>query len=326
MGMTLTLPRIKSKQQMPFKILSIDGGGIRGVYPAHILKCVEERLNVKLLDTFDMIAGTSTGSIIAAGVASDIRATDIVELYREHGADIFKKRKSCIPFKKIRHFLQPMLGSLYDSQSLETVLTGVFNKTRLGEISTPLLIPTTDIGNGNVHVLKSAYCKEFTRDTNVLIKDAVLASCSAPTFFDPHRIDNYLLSDGGLWANNPALAAVIDAQKRLGVKLEDIQVLSIGTGHAKTAYGLQQGRTWGFATGWEHKEFINFTLSLQSQSALNYLKLQLNSKQILRIDFESDSDLPLDEITAIDDLISRADKDFTYQSTEIKQFLTRKDS
>lgn len=311
---------------MPFRILSIDGGGIRGVYPAHVLSRIEDSLNIDLLKTFDMIAGTSTGSIIAAGVASNIRANDIVGMYKEHGADIFKKRKSSIPFEKLRALLQPMLGSLYDSHSLETVLTRVFNTTRLGEISKPLLIPATDIGNGNVHVLKSAYCKEFTRDTNVLVKDAVLASCSAPAFFDPHRVNTYLLSDGGLWANNPALAAVIDAQKRLGVKLEDIEVLSIGTGHAKTAYGLKKGRSWGFATGWKHKEFINFILSLQSESSLNYLKLQLNSKQILRIDFESDSNLPLDEITAVDDLISRADKDFTYQSTEIKKFLTRKDS
>jgi len=311
---------------MTFNILSIDGGGIRGVYPAHILKCIEERLNINLLETFDMIAGTSTGSIIAAAVANDVRAKNIVDMYQEHACDIFKKKKSYIPFKKVRNSLQPMLGSLYDSQSLDAVLTGVFNETKLGEISKPLLLPATDIGNGNVHVLKSGYCKEFTRDTNVLVKDAVLASCSAPTFFDPHRIDNYLLSDGGLWANNPALAAVIDAQKRLGIKLEDIQVLSIGTGHAKTAYGLQKGRKWGFATGWKHKEFINFMLSLQSQSALNYLKLQLNSEQILRINFESDSDLPLDEITAIDDLISRADKDFTYQSADLKTFLTVKDS
>ncbi|RLU00191.1 CBASS cGAMP-activated phospholipase [Ketobacter sp.] len=306
---------------MTFRILSIDGGGIRGVYPAHILKCIEERLEINLLETVDMIAGTSTGSIVAAGVACDVRAKEIEEMYQQHGKAIFKKKRSYIPGKKLRNAFQPMQESIYDSENLYAVLSGVFGDVTLGEIDKPLLLPATDIGNGNVHVFKSRYSAEFTRDPKVKLKDAVLASCSAPTFFDPHRVDAYLLSDGGLWANNPALAAVIDAQKRLEIPLNEIRVLSLGTGHAKTAYGLKQGRRWGFATGWKHKEFINFLLSLQSQSAMNYLNQQLEPQQILRIDFESDSSLPLDDVDAIDDLISRADKHFTYRSSEIRQFL-----
>lgn len=301
---------------MTFKILSIDGGGVRGVYPAHILKCIEERLGVNLLSTFDMIAGTSTGSIIAAAVASDIRASDILLMYEQHGYSIFKNRRTLIPKK-----LQFMYDSLYETSALVDALSGVFSDVTLGQIEKPLILPATDIGNGNVHVFKSGYCNDFTRDRDVLLRDAVLASCSAPTFFNPHRIDSYLLSDGGLWANNPALAAVIDAQRRLQVAQTDIRVLSIGTGHSKSAYGLKTKRRWGFATGWRHKEFINFMLSLQSQSALNYLKLQLHPDQLLRIDFESDTSLPLDEPDMLPDLISKADKDFTYSSKEISQFL-----
>ena len=75
------------------RILSIDGGGIRGIYPAYILQCIEERLNIKLLDTFDLIAGTSTGSIIAAGVATGLPASEIVEMYKKHGAKIFQKKR-----------------------------------------------------------------------------------------------------------------------------------------------------------------------------------------------------------------------------------------
>lgn len=202
---------------MTFKILSIDGGGIRGVYPAHILKCFEEKLGINLLESFDMIAGTSTGSIIAAGVACDIRATEIVNMYKEHGEDIFKKKKSRIPFKKLRNITQPLLESVYDCGSLYKVLKGVFNDSTLGQIAKPLILPATDVGNGGVHVFKSAYDPTFNRDRLVKVRDAVLASCSAPTYFDPHKVDEYLLSDGGLWANNPALVAVIDAQKRLGI-------------------------------------------------------------------------------------------------------------
>lgn len=114
-------------------------------------------------------------------------------------------------------------------------------------------------------------------------------------------------------------------KKRLGIPYDDIQVVSIGTGHSKVAYGLKHQGGWGFASGWKHKAFINFMLSLQSQSALNYLKLHLKPEQILRIDFESDTELPLDDITEIDNLISMADRDFTYKTQEIRDFMMEGD-
>jgi len=96
---------------------------------------------------------------------------------------------------------------------------------------------------------------------------------------------------------------VIDAQKRLGIDQDDIQILSIGTGHSKTMYGTSTSR------------------SLQSQSALNYLNLMLRTERIKRIDFESDLPLPLDGVSKIDDLITRADHDFTHESEAIRQFI-----
>lgn len=305
----------------PFRILSIDGGGIRGIYPAHVLRCIEERLQINLFDTFDMIAGTSTGSIIAAGVATGMPAADIVAMYKEHGAGIFRKKRFFWPGKKLKNMFQPMFDSVYDAQFLENVLSEVFQDKRLGDIKKPLLLPSTDIGNGCVHVLKSGYSKEFTRDNAVLVKDAVLASCSAPTYFNPHKLDHYLLADGGLWANNPALAAMIDAQKRLKIAQDDIQILAIGTGHSKTMYGTNASRKWGLVNGWKHKEFISFILSLQSQSALNYLNLMLRPGQIKRIDFESDLPLPLDDVAMLDDLISKADHKFTHESESIRAFI-----
>ena len=304
------------------RILSIDGGGIRGIYPAYILQCIEERLNIKLLDTFDLIAGTSTGSIIAAGVATGLPASKIVEMYEEHGAKIFQEKKQPFLSKLMpKQFSRGMLDSIYDSQHLNDTLADVFQDKRMGEIDKPLIIPCTDISNGGVHVIKSIYSKEFTRDNEVMVKDAVLASCSAPTYFNPHKLDKYLLADGGLWANNPALAAVIDAKRRLGAKLEDIQILSIGTGHSKTTYGTKILPKWGFVNGWKSKEFISFILSLQSQSAMNYLGLMLQPKQIKRIDFVSDIPLSLDDANIMESLVARADKEFTHESAKIKAFI-----
>jgi patatin-like phospholipase/acyl hydrolase len=299
-----------------FNILAIDGGGIRGVFPAHILQCIEERLNVNLLETFDMIAGTSTGSIIAAGVACEIAPSNIVDLYREKGEKIFVKKNPFVPSKPSSIFY-----SIYESVGLEEALKDVLGEIKLGDIDKPLILPSTDIGNGSVHVFKSNYSKEFTRDRNVLLREAVAASCSAPIYFDPSKIDSYLLADGGVWANNPSLAAVIDAKRRLGVNMEEIKILSLGTGHSKTAYGVDTNKNWGFLNGWGGKEFISFLLSLQAQSTNNYLQLLLNQDQLLRIDFESDKPLPLDDLTKIDDLISRADKEFTHRSKEINNFL-----
>lgn len=299
-----------------FNILSIDGGGIRGVFPAHVLACMNERLDINILDSFNMITGTSTGAIIAAGVVTNINATDLVNLFKDKGADIFKKKKSILP-KGYQHGF----GSVYCNEVLAKTLVDVLGEITLGEITKPLLLPATDIGYGSVHVFKSSYSKDFTRDKGVKLVDAVLASCSAPTFFDPTKVQEYLLADGGLWANNPSLAAVIDANRRLDIPLDKVRVLSLGTGHSRKAYGMELDKKWGLLNGWKGKEFIEFMMSLQAQSTANYLKLLLKPEQILRIDFESDNPLPLDDVTQIDELISRAGREFTHKSTKIRDFM-----
>lgn len=299
-----------------FNILAIDGGGIRGVFPAHILYCIAQRLGIRIDEHFDMIAGTSTGSIVAAAIACKIDPEKVVYLYREHGAEIFSKRKSWWPMK-----IRPAIQSLYDSESLKRILQGILGDVKLGDISIPLLLPATDIGYGGVHVFKSGYSKDFTRDKDVFLREAVLASCSAPTYFDPVRVKEYLLADGGLWANNPSLAAVIDAQRRLKIDPSNIRIFSLGTGHAKTCYGVKADRKWGLLNGWKGPEFISFLMSLQAQSTHNYLQLMLKEDQLLRLNFESDCPLPLDDCSAIDDLISNADRTFTHNSPKIRDFL-----
>ncbi|MAX67060.1 MAG: patatin [Halobacteriovoraceae bacterium] len=299
-----------------FRILTIDGGGIRGVVPAHILDCLSTRLKVNIKNNFQMFAGTSTGSIIAAGLVCDVDTTKILNLYKEKGPLIFKSKPSILPEK-----LKFGFKSLYDNSGLMEVLKEVFQDLKLGDISTPLLLPSTDIGNGNVHVFKSSYSNDFTRDKDVYVRDAVLASCSAPIYFDPANLSEYALADGGLWANNPSLCAFIDAQRRLSIPMDNIKVFSVGTGHENTFYGTNTKKNWGFINGWKGKDFISFILSLQSQSTHNYLQLMMKPENLLRINFESDLSLPLDNYSAIKDLISKADKEFTHNTENIKKFL-----
>ncbi len=300
-----------------FKILSIDGGGIRGVYSAHILKRIEEEFKIKLHDYFDLIAGTSTGSIIAAAIACNIPLIEIEKLYIEKGKKIFTKRKKIgIPCKGI---WEP----IYDNDELKKNLNEYFRNIKLEEVSKRLIIPSTDVYNGEAFVAKSKYHQKFIRDNNIKVVDAVLGSCSAPMYFKPHKIKDYLLADGGLWANNPSLVAVIEALKKCDQDLNDIKLLSIGTGLYKPEFS--NANKWGILNGWKNKKFIDFIFSLQSQSAHNYTSLLLQEDQLKRINYESDIPQTLDDSLQIDKLISKADAYFTYHVDELRRFLELKE-
>lgn len=268
-----------NKEEHNFHILSIDGGGIRSIVPAFIINSIFSKLGIDFGEKIQMLAGTSTGSIIVAGLACEISTKKIIKLY---------------------------------SKVCDKILKEIFEERKLGDIENPLLILSIDIGNGNVHIFKSNDSKHFTRD--VLVRDAVLASCSTPTYFN--SIIEYAL--GGLWANNPSLVAFIEAQKRLNVSADSIKILSISIGHVKSFYGTDLEKKWGFF--WEREKFINFILSLKSQSIHNYLKLIIKEDNLLRLNFESDLPLPLDECTSKQDLLLKADKLFTYEGKNIQFF------
>jgi len=300
-----------------FKILTIDGGGIRGIFAAQILKRIQEELKVNFFEEFDIIAGTSTGSIIAAGLAIDYPINEIVTLYKDKGRNIFLKNYS--EFLNWKNW-KGLLKSKYNNYHLKKELLTVFGDKTLSNTKTRLIIPATDISNGNVFVLKSNYDPNFVRDKDIKLTDAVLASCSAPTFFDPHNIKEYLLADGGLWANNPALVALTEAMgRRFQIKRENIRILSIGTGEGKKYYDPKDAnKQWGFkqwGTG-----LISTIMNLQSINVENVVRFMLDEK-FLRINFDASGNIALDDVNCIDRLISKADEKFTYNFDEMKIFI-----
>lgn len=315
----------------PFYILSVDGGGYRGLFAAHILQRMEEEWRINWHLQFGMFAGTSTGSILAAGLASGISATQISKSYATNGQLIFTRRWCS--------WLDPLniFASRYSSRRLYELLDELFDAKTLGEIPVPLIMPAVDIGNGCVHVFKSKYADGLIRDPSVKVSDAVLCSCSAPTYFDPHIIGGkYQLADGGLWDNNPSLVAAIDAQYRLHIPLAGLRVLSIGTGKSRAFYPRAEGHLrdrlvrgwqgWGLVTRWRSSKIIDLILNLQSDTAHNMLCLLLNespldSKRVLRLTFESDTCLPMDSARHGDDWIARADHCFTHNAHKIRAFL-----
>lgn len=298
-----------------FRILALDGGGYRGIFAAHILKRIEEEFSIKWCETFNMISGTSTGSIIAAGLVAGIPAARIAEMYKELGSKVFKG-------SIIR---KGLFASKYSKEELQRSLDSILGDKKLGDFSFPLIIPATNITQGSVHVFKTQYDPGFYRDKGILLRDAVMASCSAPTYFNPHNVASTLVADGGLWANNPSLVALIDAKARLGVALDDVRILSIGTGVSDVIYSHVKAKRnalgWGLIGKWRGARFVQLMLNLQSSSMENMTGLLLKREQIIRINMKLSEKMQLDDTSVHDDLISGAEKVFSEKSAEIRDFI-----
>ena len=294
-----------------FHILALDGGGTRGIYTAQLLAKIEQALGIRIQTCFDLIAGTSTGSIIAGAAVSDIPMTDIVELFETETSYIFRRRWYRIPL-----FL-----SKYPDQKLAQIIAKHLPATPLGEIAMPLMITSSEISKSEVHIFRSNYgsCDSETAPASkdVRLRDAILASCAAPTFFAPKSVDNFLLADGGLWANNPSTVAFTEALSVFGKTAGEVRMLSIGTGHSVNMYHNRRG--WGFITGWGGAKLTSYVMTLQSQASANMTKLLLN-ENYLRINPEIDF-WELDTLTQLDNLKSLADRDFERCAAEIEAFV-----
>ena len=286
-----------------FNILALDGGGIRGVYAAHILARLEDILEAPVRESFDLIAGTSTGSIIAGAASVSIPMVTLVNLFESQADRIFRKR---------RFILFPFVRSRYSAGPLERVIGEYLPEVTMGEISKPLMITSSSISTGGVHVFKSRYLEDlnepYLRDGNVRLRDAILASCAAPTYFDPRPVEEYLLADGGLWANNPTIIAVCEALAKFQKPLSAIRVLSVGTGKNTSFYNSR--KYWGLLTGWGGPKLVEYVLGLQSQASTNMAKLLLKDR-LVRLDPEIDS-WKLDDIRTVKNMKALADRDFTY--------------
>ena len=296
-----------------FHILALDGGGARGIYAAQVLTMLEETFSARVQDCFDLIAGTSTGAIIAGAAAVGIELEKIAELFECQSARVFQRR----PFR------WPLIQSKYASGPLAQMVRSTITDVTLGDISTPLMITSSDVSTGCVHVFKSRYLEDlgepYVRDRGVLLSDAILASCAAPAYFDPAYVDNYLLADGGLWANNPSIVAVIEAVSKFRHSIEQVHVLSIGTGHSVNFYGRK--KFWGLLTGWGRQKLVSYVLGLQSQASTNMSKLLLGDRYF-RLDPEIER-WDLNDIEHLDNLKSLGARDFTNHIRHIEKCLRR---
>lgn len=210
-----------------FRILSIDGGGIRGIFPAEYLANVENEVATPIHEYFDLIVGTSTGGIIALAVSMGIPAKEIVRLYVEEGKRIFSSSLRLIPVRHIRMFIK----SQYSNKHLQAQLKATFKEAKMKDANTMLCIPSIEHHKAMPKVFKTPHNGHLHIDQDLYMWQVALATSAAPFYFPPYSVeDNDCKLDGGLWANNPVIIGVAEAVRN-GIRLEDIKVLSIGTGN-----------------------------------------------------------------------------------------------
>lgn len=230
------------------KILSIDGGGIRGLIPALVLAEIEARTNKPIAQSFDLIAGTSTGGILALGLSkgdgngrSKYSARDLAGFYRERGKDIFTRSL----WKGITS-VGGLADELYPQAGLERALSDYFANDRLGDGLVKTLITTYDIHRREPLFLKS-WRQEYSA---VLMRDAARATSAAPTYFEPASItvgdSKRALIDGGVFINSPAVSAYAEA-KRIFPEENDFLVVSLGTGELIRPIPYDDAKNWGKA-------------------------------------------------------------------------------
>ena len=233
------------------KILSIDGGGIRGIIPALILAQIEKRTKRKISEMFDLIAGTSTGGILALCLTKpdskgnpQYSAEDIVKLYEDEGMNIFRKSpwKSVVP-------VMNMIESKYPKEGIEDVLQKYFGNTKLSSALTNVIIPSYDIERRKPFFFKSREKEEHKRK-DFMMKHAARATSAAPTYFESAKIDlpknedYFLLIDGGVFANDPAMCAYAEA-KKIFEKDEEFILVSLGTGKHTRKITKSETEDWG---------------------------------------------------------------------------------
>jgi patatin-like phospholipase/acyl hydrolase len=207
-----------------FQILALDGGGAKALFTAHVLARLEQDLGVSINDSFDLIAGTSAGGIVALGLGAGLTPSEIVAHYEELVEAVFPTARRR-PWRRPRQLAAP----IYDGDALRTALTKVLGDRLLGDSKRPLVIPAWDVQRGAVHIFKTPHHRRLTRDWRISMVDIAMATSAAPLYFPAARVDGHRLIDGGVWANNPSVVAIAEAVSMLDVPLSSIRVLNVGT-------------------------------------------------------------------------------------------------
>lgn len=320
-----------------FQVLSLVGGGIRGAFTAALLCALEEKLGRPIYEAFDMIAGTSTGGIIAAGLASGKTGHEVRQFYDECGEAIFSPRPrfqgagmmyfffplaNFLFHRRTGQPLDPMFRARYCPFALEDTLKSAFGDTTVGQArQSRLIIPSVNLTQGKPHVFRTPHLPIGVENRDLKITDVLLAATAAPTYF-PHKVmpDGHAYADGGLWATDPSMLALSEAIRVQHLDeataapgtfhRHDIHLLSIGTGRFRFSLS-PPGADAGSLFWAQHVADVMGTS--QVEGVHRPLEFQLGDRYT-HLNFDMPENWPMDDTSYISDLFEQgelvADKEF----------------
>ncbi|MCK4825761.1 patatin-like phospholipase family protein [bacterium] len=299
-----------------FQILSIDGGGVKGLFAAAVLAYIEDDLGTYIIKHFDLIVGTSTGGIIAIGLGLGMRPREIAEFYVSKSPEIFPSKFFC-RWHKTAYQLRKRK---YSNGPLRGVLQAYYGRKRLGDSKKRLVIPSYNLSDDDVYLFKTAHHERFRRDYKVPAWKVGLATSAAPTFFPCFKgIDSLRLIDGGIWANNPTMIGLTEAIGVLKIDPQKISILSLGTSDevVDRPKSLDDGGLWR----WK-KQAVEVVMRGQSLGAINQTKLILGENKILRVDPKVPEGLfELDKVSTEDHIAKAAHQSRIFMPEIKKRFM-----
>lgn len=272
----------------PFQILCLSGGGFRGLFTAAILEHLELETGKPLRESFDLVAGTSIGGIIACGIACGIPASTIRKEFERLGASVFDRR---LKLFGRRFFDVPRVGlfaSRYSQDGLVAAIDGVLKDRAdiaLSEVGQPLLVPAVSATSGTSVLFESgSFAGRYAGTT---LRDVALATSAAPTYFPEHTLGENSLLDGGIVANAPDAVAILKALSSFGRRPEEIRVLSIGTVAEAAGEVHRPNRASGAVSWMLTRDLFGLTLAAQQELSIALAK-ELLGRRFIRIDFKPD--------------------------------------
>jgi hypothetical protein len=312
-----------------FKILSIDGGGILGLYSADVLKNIQtDFLKGKTFsEEFHLITGTSTGGIIAAALALGREPSKIIDFYTEFGERIFPSWRRKLPFAGI-------IREKYSNRVLKQALNEFFGESTIADCKTALCIPAIDISNCHPVIFKTNNSGDQTRDSGLRLQDIALATSAAPTYFPIYSFERFTgLVDGGLWQNNPALCGIIEALNYFIGKddgYDTIHLLSIGNPLSGVRTSIPSRNKHSSLLKWR-QHLVHIPMKVSTLGTHYIINLLVKSPAIpldryLRIESENLTDeykdLALDtaDKRSYEKILARSQFDYNQNKQKITQF------
>jgi patatin-like phospholipase/acyl hydrolase len=284
---------------------------MRGIFTASFIAALEDMTKTPVTDHVDLLVGTSTGGLIALGLASGRSGQELVELYRDRGPEIFSRPR------RVTQWVRPK----YSRRPLDGILNEYFGDLRMNDLRLPTCITAYEALNGKPRVYKTKHHGDLVWGHEQLVRQVAAATSAAPTYFAPIQLepgDRHV--DGGVWANNPAVVGITEAVYRFGRGLHDIRLLSVGT--AAPAARLRKGGSgnWMGRARWLKPAFELLQGGPSAGAHFEALQM-LGGDHYLRVDDPTRAALKLDDVSGCMPLQAVGSEQARARYAEIKALL-----